>query len=292
MNILIKDCSLGRLAVIFFQFNLLCCLTFPLLGQGNYFTLEDGTKLYTEEAGKGQTLLFIPGWTMTHRFFEKQKEYFSKDYHVVTYDPRGQGRSDKTTYKNTYANHAADLRELILKKDWKDIVLIGWSSGCLTMYEYLRAYDTDRLSKLVFIDEPPKWIGDPEKEWVYGTFDDYRSSLKGRNAEPSEPNNIINWMLNDSIDTQTRAWMREEILMTPPHVAMYLYLEGVACDYTREVKNLSLPSLFMVNNSWYDHAKDWLKVNAPKAKVKSITSHAMFWERPEAFNNLLLEFLR
>ena len=179
-------------------FLFLCCLAFPVLSQENYFTLEDGTKLYVEETGEGQTIVFIPGWTMTHRFFEKQKAFFSEDYHVVTYDPRGQGRSDKTNYKNTYANHAADLRELILKKKIKDIVLVGWSSGCLTIYEYLRVYDSDRISKLVFIDEPPKWIGDPEKEWVYGTFDDYRSSLKGMNAKPSDPNGIIDWMLIDS----------------------------------------------------------------------------------------------
>ena len=121
---------------------LICCLTFPVFGQANYFPLEDGAKLYVEETGKGATILFIPGWTMTHRFFENQKEYFSENYHVVTYDPRGQGRADKTTFKNTYADHAADLRELILKKDLNEIVLVGWSSGCLTMYEYLRAYGT------------------------------------------------------------------------------------------------------------------------------------------------------
>ena len=99
----------------------------------------------------------------------------------------------------------------------------------------------DRLSKLVFIDEPPKWIGDVEKEWVYGTFDDYRSSLKGMLSKPSDPNGIIDWMLNDSVDSQARTWMREEILMTPPHVALSLYIDGLACDYNEEVRNLEIP---------------------------------------------------
>ena len=273
-------------------FNLLLVsyLTFPVFGQGNFFKLEDGVKLFVEEKGKGQTLLFIPGWTMTHRFFEKQKDYFAQSYHVVTYDPRGQGRADKTTYKNTYKHHAADLRELILQKELKDIVLVGWSSGCLTMYEYLQAYSTDRIAKLVFIDEPPKWIGDAEKEWVYGTFDDYRSSLKGMIARPSDPNGIIDWMLNDSIDNETRIWMREEILMTPPHVALSLYIDGVASDYNEEVRKLKIPSLFMVRESWYNYAKNWLKINAPKAQVNAISSHAMFWERPKEFNKMLLSF--
>jgi len=275
-------------------FNLMLILycTFPVLGQGSYFTLEDGAKLYVETTGQGQALLFIPGWTMTNRFFEQQKKYFAKNYQVVTYDPRGQGRADKTTYQNNYAQHAADLRELILRKNWNEIVLVGWSSGCLTMYEYLRAYGAGRMAKLVFIDEPPKWIGDPEKEWVYGTFDSYRSSLKGMLLKPSDPNGIIDWMLNDPIDSTTRTWMREEILMTPPHVALSLYIDGLACDYNEEVRKLSVPSLFMIRASWYDQAKGWLKANAPQATVKAITSHAMFWERPQAFNEMLSSFLK
>ena len=275
-----------------FNFLLIFFLTFPVFGQGNFFTLEDGTKLYMEETGKGETILFIPGWSMTHRFFEKQKEHFSENYHVVTYDPRGQGRSSKTTYKNTYASHAADLRALILQKDLKEIALVGWSSGCLTVYEYLRAYGKDRINKLVFIDEPPKWIGDVENEWVYGTFDDYRSSLKGMLSKPSDPNGIIDWMLNDSIDAPTRTWMQKEILMTPPHVALSLYIDGLACDYNEEVGKLKVPSLFMVRKSWYDYAKGWLKSNAPKAQVKAISSHAMFWERPQEFNKMLSNFLK
>lgn len=275
-----------------FNLLLLFFCAFPLVGQGSYLTLEDGAKLYVEALGEGQTLLFIPGWTMTHRFFEKQKQFFSKNHHVVTYDPRGQGRADKTTYKNTYAHHATDLRELILKKELDEIVLVGWSSGCLTMYEYLRAYGTDRIAKLVFIDEPPKWIGDVEQEWVYGTFDDYRSSLKVMISKPSDPNSIIDWMLKDSIDAATRTWMREEILMTPPHVALSLYIDGLACDYNEEVRKLMVPVLFLIRESWYDHARDWLKTNAPQAKVRAISSHAMFWERPAAFNEMLSSFLK
>jgi non-heme chloroperoxidase len=37
--------------------------------------------------------------------------------------------------------------------------------------------------------------------------------------------------------------------------------------------------------------KPWLKENAPKAEVKVLGSHMMFWEDSEAFNKVLADFL-
>ncbi len=264
----------------------------PVLGQGDLFVLDDGAKLYLEEIGTGKTLLFIPGWKMTHRFFEHQKSHFSKSYHVVTYDPRGQGRSDKTIDGNNYKVHAADLRQILSKKDLNDVVIVSWSSGCLTAYAYIRDYGFDRIQKMVFIDEPPKWVGDRHSEWVYGHFDDYRSSLKSMISQPANPNGIIDWMLKEPIDSLTRQWMNEEMLMTPPHVALSLYVDGLASDYTDILKKIpsSTPTLFLVNATWYDQARSWLLSNTT-AKVEKISSHAMFWEKPEDFNARLSAFL-
>jgi len=275
-----------------FNFLLFYCFTLGVWAQGEYLVLKDSTKIYVEVSGEGKTVWFVPGWTMTHRFFEKQQAQLSAEYKVVTYDPRGQGRSDKTTDKNTYYHHAADLRELILQKDMNDLILVGWSSGCLTLFEYLRAFGTKRVHKMIFIDEPPKWIGQVEKEWVYGTFEDYRSSLKRMLSQPSEPNEIIDWMLQNPINDDTRTWMREEILMTPPHVALSLYIDGLASDYSPEVEKLDIPALFMVRRSWYDRARTWLKSTAPHAQITPISSHAAFWERPREFNARLTEFIQ
>ena len=273
---------------------LLSITLFHAVSQGDFLTMKDGAKLYLDEKGDGQAIIFIPGWTMTHRFFEKQKEHFSDQYQFISYDPRGQGRSDKAEYKNTYADHADDLRQILLKKNLDDVILVGWSSGCLTMYEYIRAYGFDRINRLVFIDEPPKWIGDVEKEWVYGEFDDYRSSLKSLISGPGDPDGIIDWMLNEPISNSTRKWMRDEILMTPWSIALKLYIDGLASDYVAEVSGLTSvnPSLFMVRASWYDRVENWLSGRTPTSKVASITSHAMFWERSEEFNDLLSDFLK
>lgn len=266
-----------------------------LFGQGNFFTLEDSTKLYLQEIGKGQSIIFIPGWTMTGRFFEKQMTAFAEDFHALTYDPRGQGKSSKSFDKNNYAVHADDLQQIIKKKGLADVILVGWSSGCLTVYEYLRAFGETNISKLVLIDEPPKWIGNRDTEWVYGSFNDYKSSLEGLITQPTRnPNGIIDWMLKEPIDSLTRKWMQKEILLTPNYVALPLYVNGLIANYTKEVITYTpqIPTLFMVQSTSLNKATKWLQTNAPAAKVVSISSHAMFWEQPTAFNHLLKEFLK
>ncbi len=276
-----------------FSIIIICLVTCSLYGQGIYHTLEDKTRIYIEEAGEGQPLLFVPGWRMTHRFFEHQKKHFSTQYRVITYDPRGQGRSDKPSFGNHYAEHASDLRQILTDKKLDKVVLVAWSSGCLTIYEYIRAFGFDKIDKLVFIDESPKWVGDRQTEWVYGTFDGYRSSLKGLVMQESDTDGIIDWMLKKPVDSQSREWMNEEMQMTPSNVALSLYVDGLISDFTEEVRAIKkeVPALFLVRDSWYDQAADWLKTNAPYAQVKGISSHAMFWEEPTKFNQILEPFL-
>lgn len=112
---------------------------------------------------------------------------------------------------------------------------MGWLSGCLIIYEYFKVYGSDWMVKLVFIDEFFKWIGDFEKEWVYGIFDGYRSSLKSMFFKFFDLNGIIDWMFNELIDSIVRFWMWEEILMILFYVVLSLYIDGLVCDYNDEV---------------------------------------------------------
>jgi pimeloyl-ACP methyl ester carboxylesterase len=81
--------------------------------------------LYYEDQGHGQPIIFIPGWTGTHLFFEKQTSYFSQQYRVITFDPRGQGLSPSTLTHNTYEQHGKDLDDLIKKLKLKEVILVG-----------------------------------------------------------------------------------------------------------------------------------------------------------------------
>ena len=264
--------------------------------QESFIYVQDKkVKLYYEEVGNGQAMLFIPGWTMTAGFFKKQKAHFKDQYRVITYDPRGQGRSDKTFQSNTYAQHAMDLRDMILSLNLSKVILVGWSSGCLTIYSYLDQFGIDQVARIICIDEPPKWIGDSSKEWVYGDFEGYRSSLEGLlTSRKSDAGGVIDWMLKEPVDSLEKQWMLEEMMLTPDYVALSLFVDGMISDYTDVLKKLDRTTsiLFLLRDSWYERGKTWLNQHIPSAEVKPISSHAMFWEKPEKFNDLVEDFLR
>ena len=62
------------------------------------FAVRDGVRISYEIHGSGdRTLLFFPAWSIVHsRMWKAQVPYFARHFRVVTFDGRGNGKSDKT----------------------------------------------------------------------------------------------------------------------------------------------------------------------------------------------------
>ncbi len=60
-----------------------------------YATVSDGTRLYYEELGTGEPLLLISGQGSDHTNWDDARDDFAPHYHVIVFDHRGTGQSDK-----------------------------------------------------------------------------------------------------------------------------------------------------------------------------------------------------
>lgn len=60
-----------------------------------YMTTPDGIRLYYEELGQGEPLLLINGQGGDHTGWDLVRDDFADRYHVIVYDHRGTGLSDK-----------------------------------------------------------------------------------------------------------------------------------------------------------------------------------------------------
>jgi pimeloyl-ACP methyl ester carboxylesterase len=102
----------------------------------------------------GQPVLLMIGQPMTAEGFGALKGHFT-DRTVVTYDPRGLGRSKRTdgSIRNTPQDQAADLHRLIEELDAGPVDLFASSGGAVTALELVAKHPGD-VATLV-AHEPP-----------------------------------------------------------------------------------------------------------------------------------------
>lgn len=137
----------------------------------NYTTL-DNTKLYYEMEGKGQPVVFIHGWSCSHETMAGLVENMKQDYCCVSYSHRGHGSSELAEQGYILPQLARDLKELIGYLGLKDVILVGHSMGGYTIYEYVKQFGCENISKAVIIDMSPKVICDEKwKGGAFGTYD-------------------------------------------------------------------------------------------------------------------------
>jgi len=122
--------------------------------QINSFQTTDGVKLSYWEAGSGQPLIFVPGWSANGAEYVNVMYLLSRKYHVYVIDPRNQGLSQNVEYGARIARFGADLKEFIDHLGVEKVNLCGWSMGASVVWSYIDLFGTKNIRKAAFIDEP------------------------------------------------------------------------------------------------------------------------------------------
>ena len=95
----------------------------------------DGVKIHYEVFGDGDpTILLLPTWSIIHsRFWKMQVPYLARHYRVVTFDGRGNGRSDRPSGVDAYLvdEFAADALAVLDATGTEHAVLVASSCGSL-----------------------------------------------------------------------------------------------------------------------------------------------------------------
>jgi pimeloyl-ACP methyl ester carboxylesterase len=97
------------------------------------FVERDGVRVWWERHGLGSpTILLMPPWSIfTSRHWKFQVPYLARHFRVVTFDGRGNGRSDRPAEPAAYADtqFVADAAAVLDATDTERAVVIGMSMG-------------------------------------------------------------------------------------------------------------------------------------------------------------------
>jgi pimeloyl-ACP methyl ester carboxylesterase/predicted glycosyltransferase len=128
---------------------------------------REGVRVFYEVYGSGEpTILFLPSWSIGHsRCWKLQIPYFARHHRAVTFDPRGNGRSDRPASAAAYAEFefAADALAVLDATRTERAVLVSLSLGSQRAL-ILAAEHPERVAGAVFIAPSlPIAPGHPER---------------------------------------------------------------------------------------------------------------------------------
>src|SRR5580658_4330009 len=135
---------------------------------------RDGVKLFYEVFGDGEpTLVLLPTWSIIHsRHWKAQVPYLSRHFRVVTFDGRGNGRSDSPAGGDAYrtVEFAKDALAVMDATGVGKAVLVALSAGAVWAL-ILAAWWPERVAGVVFIGPSTPFGPSPLERSLY-SFDE------------------------------------------------------------------------------------------------------------------------
>jgi pimeloyl-ACP methyl ester carboxylesterase len=124
------------------------------LPDGDGFVERDGVRVFYEVFGDGApAILLMPSWSVVHsRTWKMQVPFLSRHHRVITFDGRGNGRSDRPPGADSYlsAEYAADALAVMDATGTDRAVVVSLSRGA-SYALHLGAAGPQRVAGQVFI---------------------------------------------------------------------------------------------------------------------------------------------
>ena len=233
----------------------------------------NGIDLYHEIHGEGEPLLLVHGGLGYGDYWRTQVEAFSSHYRVIVVDSRGHGRSTFTTEPISYRLMASDLIALLDHLGIEAAHLVGWSDGGILGLE-LAIHQPHRVRRVVAYGANYHPSGVKPDVLDNARFSRFiERAAKDYQAVSPAPERWDEFLGNIGKMWQTQPdYSREELgnITTPILVLGGLGEEAVFVDHIRETHR---------------------RIPGSELRIMEGTGHFAMWDRPEAFNAIVLEFL-
>jgi len=246
---------------------------------------RDGVQIYYEVHGSGPPLILTHGYSSTSEMWQGQVEALAKQHKLVLWDMRGHGRSDYPADAGAYSEALtiADIAALLDAIGTERAIVGGLSLGGYMSLAFYLAH-RERVRALVLCDTGPGYRN-PEGRAVWN-----------RRAEKQAVNFEQNGLAAASQSPEVRATLndhRSAMGLAHSGRGMLAQFDSRVIDSLADIR---VPALIVIGerDEPFMAGSRYMANKIPDARLELIAEagHSSNMDRPEAFNRVLIEFLR
>ena len=248
------------------------------------------SNIYVDDLGEGFPFVLVHGYLGSSEMWTFQKEFFSKDYRVITPALPGFGESHNVKSLDSINKMAKEIINVLDQKKIDKFNLIGHSMGGMIVQEITKLIG-DRVNKLICFATGS--IGD-----IPGRFETIDASIKKLREEG----------IKKTIDRVPQKWFvkgkndknyflcenaAKDIVEDTAINALYAMKNWNGFDNLKNIKNETLIIWGDQDKSYnFDQVKT-LENNIPSSKLEIINGygHNVHLEVPDKFNEILGKFI-
>lgn len=278
------------------------------MADSRHIVLPSGVSLNVIEAGRGQPLIMIPGWSQSAAEYGRNIDELAKSRRVIAIDMRSHGDSPNASSGHRIQRLAKDLKETIEVLGLEQVDVLGHSMGSSVIWSYLDLFGEDRLRRLVIVDQAPMvaalpgWDDDTKKRYgcllpdvqtVAGFCDVVRA-----NGTVEGTMGILKGMFTAALPEEDLRWIAAENLKMPREAAADLLFDHCLNDWRDIIVSTRLPALVVGGRKsiFSPESQEWIASVNPNATASIFEEHEggghfMFFENPRRFNAEVSAFL-
>ncbi|MBZ9935739.1 alpha/beta hydrolase [Mesorhizobium sp. BR1-1-16] len=242
----------------------------------------------TVHGNAGPVVILVHGWSCSAAFWDRQTEYFARDFRVVTLDLPGHGRANRLRPSGRWsmAQYGADVAAVA---DWTgadQVILVGHSmGGAVALESALRL--GSRCRGLIGVDtftEAAFYAGRPsyeisERQAVFGS--DFASTMRG----------MIAAITGESTDPDLIDWIGSAMAATDPQAALSALEALLSWDIRPRWSLCSLP-VTTINSAVLARRNELIELAGIDLRLMEGVGHFPMLENPSEFNALLSDVLK
>ncbi|KAL3147128.1 hypothetical protein ABBQ38_015085 [Trebouxia sp. C0009 RCD-2024] len=266
-----------------------------------HFRTQDGAVLAYDTCGDaGPVVVLLHGWSGSRRYFDLNFKELGRQCQVYRYDARFHGDSAGPCWGHHVARLAADLRDFLDAMDLQDVTVVGTSMGASTIWSYTELFGDHRLAKAVFVDQAP--LQNLAEDWSNGSTGCYdavslarlQSTLKYDFKAVATGN--CDLCLNLPIADALRNQLISETLRADADSLGKLMADHTQADWRAVLPRISIPCLNIVakqTRCFRSEGVEYVSKHIQNCETAyfDTAGHWLYIEQPEAFNNLVLQFV-